>query len=89
MIHGGHPSDWCKGKALFENSKSRPSKIPARRPSIEGYPPEQRESTTPSYTGTYPTTQKHPATLKKKFSLRVKNEPVLVDEVTSTGHDAK
>ena len=26
---------------------------------------------------------------KKKFSLRVKNEPVLVDEVTSTDHDAK
>ena len=56
---------------------------------MEGYPPERREITTPSYTATYPTTQKHPTTLKKKFSLRMKNEPVLVDEVTSTGHDAK
>jgi len=59
---------------------------------MEGYPPERREITTTSYTATYPTTQKHPATLKKKkkkFSLRVKNEPVLVDEVTSTDHDAK
>ena len=89
MIQDGRPSDWCKGKAVFENSKSRPSKIPVRHPSTKGYPPERRESTTPSYTATYHITQKHPATLKKNFLLRVKNEPVLVDEVTSTSHDAK
>ena len=89
MIQDGRPSDWCKGKAVFEKSKSRPSKIPARHPSTEGYTPERREITTPSYTVTYHHNTETSCHAQKNFSLRMKNEPVLVAEVTSTGHDAK
>ena len=89
MIHDGRPSDWCKGKAVFENSKSRPSKIPARPPSMKGYPPNNTATTTPSYSVTYPHYTETSYHAQKNFSLRMKNEPVLVAEVTSTGQDAK
>ena len=65
MIHDGRPSDWCKGKAVFENSKSRPSKTPAQHPSMKGYPPDSIATYTHHTQRLTTATQKHPATLKK------------------------
>ena len=67
IIHDGRPSDWCKGKAVFENSKSRPSKIPAQHPSMKGYPPDSIATYTPSYTATYPRHTETSCHDQKKF----------------------
>ncbi|WP_289121313.1 hypothetical protein, partial [uncultured Porphyromonas sp.] len=79
----------AKVNQFLKTPNHAPQKHPHDTPQRRAIHPSE-EKALPHHTQRLtPTTQKHPATLKKNFSLRMKNEPVLVDEVTSTGHDAK
>ena len=79
----------AKVKLFLKTPNHAPQKYPHDTPQWRAIHPTE-EGTLPHHTQRLtPITQKHPTTLKKNFSLRMKNEPVLVAEVTSTGHDAK